>query len=121
MDFEPGHWLSIIQTYPVVWIIGGGLFCGSGITQIAKQVYLAFWPEQVSVKRYKVSVKLLSLASTLCATHYFWIYGVPVAGHGLGWITSITTGFSAQYAYSLTKAGIAWKFPGLAAKLGDQR
>ena len=93
MDFEPGPLASSRSsklTPLFEEIIGGGLFCGSGITQIAKQVYLAFWPgTSIGQTVQSLCEAPIACIHSLCNALLFNLSGVPGCRTcGLGWITS---------------------------------
>ncbi len=121
MDFhiDIDRWADIIHRFPVLLVIGVGLLAGVGLTQIAKQGYLAFAVKRMSLARYRFCVNTLAAASTAIATYWCWRCVVPLESKGLGHLVAATTGVCAPLVYKGVKAIVAVKWPDFAAKWGD--
>lgn len=120
MDFDTQKWLDIAKGNPVLVILVAGLIAGSGVAQMIKLMYIAICDTQrISEARYRAGMNALSILSTYLLTYMLWHAMIPEDSHGLGKVASLLSAFSAPFAYKTAKALIAWKFPDLAAKMGD--
>jgi hypothetical protein len=118
-EFHPQQWLDILAHYPWFVPLLGGPLTGAAFTQLIKKTYLAFYPMPVSDARYTASVRWLAVVSTYGFTQLLWPFFVNHEPTGLGHLVSAISGVCAPSSYTLTKAAIAWKFPDLAKRLGD--
>jgi len=120
MDIDPAKWFEIATHNPIILVTLGGLLFGLGFTQAVKKTWLAFGDAtKISVRRYDVSVMWLSILSTFFATHTLWQAVIPIDAHGLNRAVSLVIGIGSPKIYEWVKAIIAWRFPALAARMGN--
>lgn len=119
LEFHPQQWLDVLTHYPWMVPLLAGAFVGTSFTQLVKKLATGFTRVAVSDSRYKASVQLLAVVATFAATQLLWPYFVHHVPTGLGHLVSAFSGICAPKSYDITKALIAWRFPELAKRLGD--
>lgn len=106
---------EIVQAYPVIIVLLGGLLFGSGVTQLVKHSYRDWFAHTlmrpISDGRFRFSVRILSAASTYAFTLALWHIFLGHA-HGDEVIGAGTAIFSPAL-YDFSRALIRWKWPGL--------
>jgi hypothetical protein len=118
MEFHPSQWLEILAKYPVISVLLGGAVGGMCLTQILKQVYFALPIRTLSDARYTALVLVVTVIVTFLFTNELWETVIGDHGSGLRHVVSLASACTAPYAYKGLRIVIAWKWPGLAAKLG---
>jgi hypothetical protein len=119
MDFHPDRWLAILVQYPVITVLVAGAVGGMCLTQVVKSIYFAWFNgTKISDSRYRASVLMLTVLVTFLFTNELWEGLIGEHGTGLRHVVSLISACTAPYAYKGARGLIAWKWPGLAAKLG---
>ena len=119
-DFDVSKWVDLFSTHPVLFVAVLGMVCGSVVTQLFKQLWLAYGnPAAISRARYRVDCMLLSMAVTWWLTHYFFEHIVAKEGHGLGKVTALITAIICPYAYKGVKSIVQVRWPRFAEAMGD--
>jgi hypothetical protein len=105
--------------FPVVAVLVAGVLFGTGLTQLVKKTYLVYMPiakVQVSIERYTVTTRWLSVLSTYCFS--LWLWHAYLQHTGGEEVLCLGTAFLSPLLYDWTRALVAWKFPALTANWG---
>jgi hypothetical protein len=120
MDFDLKTWLDIAQHDPVLVVILVGMAAGSGLTQAIKKTWLAFGDlSKVTQLRYRASCTWLAIVLTALCTYMAFHGLIFREAHDFGKVIALANGMISPLSYKAGKALIAWKFPSLAASLGE--